>query len=412
MFCDSPTELDASNDDNNILLHSATVTRCASPDSTTTPSKKDRSASWTFGRTPSLSAPSLAAVWTRRRKDKADTDPCPTPKSILKRTSTNTSEAGSVISGTSHTSNSSRPGRSPRRKRVTWIDPDVPPAPIPVRVGKNIRRHSADAVDRVAKVASNLASMAASIPLPRRQMKEYEYYWSDSEDEGEVREPMPDIDWVAYGRAYTEEDARRDFPPLLPDEYVGDEAASSGTSTNSVARRSKRSSRAAKAVARGSEDNSDDCHWDARLIDVPTWLIEGKYRPKSDRLAFEEDDADVRAALRLPHNRPPSVAAGLRVSSQLELLSSPESSASFDSEMVVTPSASMLLPPASPSPGDPDTAEMPDGAVVLVPKPVRVWPRPPYRAYTGVSDVAGSVLTASMIVSSVLVACVSIAAAA
>lgn len=382
MLCESPTELDASNDvasASSIPHQSPPSPRSSSPASEVT-TKKDRGASWTLGRKPSISAQSIAStVWRRRaHKDKDDVperDPCPTPKSILKKTSTDTSEAASIMSGISHASHASTPSfltgssvgsasasASRPRKRVTWIDPvDIPPVPVPVpvRVGQNIRRHSVDAVDRVAKAATNLASMAAgAIPFPlRRQVTEYEE-WSSSEEE-EQRLPSPDIDWVEYGRAYTEEDLWRDFPTLY---LNGARMARSETSTETVvARPRRRPARESKRDGDGDSDASDESlHWDATRMTTPRWLLEGEYRPKSDRRVFGDSEDEADGALEPPAKvLAPSLA----------------SCDSIDSELIVTPSASMLLPQAedsdSPSTGK-DSEEMPDGAVILVPKPVRV----------------------------------------
>lgn len=395
MLCESPTELEGSNDVTSSTsipqsIPSSLRSPSPPPDPLVTSTQKSRSTTWTFGRTHSISAQSIAStVWRRRppkdkdKEDVVDADPCPTPKSILKKTSIDTSEAASIMSGISHTSHASTPSfrtassmgstsaaasTSRPAKRVTWIDPvDIPPVPVPVRVRQNIRRHSVDAVDRVAKAATSLASMAAgAIPFPlRRQVEEYE--WSSSEEEEEERRPSPDIDWVAYGRAYTEEDVLREYPPL----YVnGDRRApSSRTSSDTVVGRPRR------AIRRATGDNSDESdaesvHWDATRMTTPAWLLEGKYRPKSDRPVFGEDDDDddnTHGALARP-------AKGLAPSLA--------SCSSIDSELVVTPSASMLLPPpvSSEEPaGAMDNDELPDGAVILVPKPVRVSSRPSLR---------------------------------
>lgn len=438
---ESPTELDGSFDfehvniGNNVSTHSAPVSlRSPSPPAsptTQTPKPKDRSAAWTFGaigRTP-ISQALASSVWSNlpsakrfnKNKDK-DPGPCPTPKAILKKSSssTDTSETASIMSsGTTSLwltdslscPHSPTPTTSTRvSKRVTWSDPDVLPTRKPRRVSMNIRRHSTDAVDQVTMVASNFASLASQISIPRprrRYVEEYEY-WSSSEEEDE-RPPMPDIDWVAYGRVYTEEDALREFPLKRERVHVRNLPSSRSSSDTLVGSFRRRNSLG---------DDDDVCHWDARRVVTPAWLLEGKYRPKSTRPVFEEDDEDVRTALLLPHDRPDSVALGIRASQELlssELLSSLESSTSVVDEALLTPSTSMLLPPASPGPGKPETTELPDGAVVIVPKLMRVWPRPPFRAYTGSSDnegeSAGSVLTASMVVGSVLIAFISIAAA-
>jgi hypothetical protein len=268
-------------------------------------------------------------------------------------------------------------------------------------MGRSIRRHSTDAATLLRRAAGSVASAGSAIPGLAFFRQPWDYHYPPSDDEDVVvrvrrRAPSPDIDWIAAGRAYTAEDLDREYPPLaeVPDDslrvpsrgrrsVLGDAPSSISRAHSAPVRgRHTRAARAGSDASDGSDDSEP--HWDARRWQTPAFILERRYRPQGP--VFEEPDEDVRAALARPVDRPGSTAIGLRpptsrnasTTSNDTLPSLDSSFCSLESEGPATPDASVVLQPPTPT-----TADTPDGAVVIAPRPTKVWPRPPLRAYTG-----------------------------
>ncbi|BEI82818.1 hypothetical protein CcaverHIS002_0306860 [Cutaneotrichosporon cavernicola] len=240
-----------------------------------------------------------------------------------------------------------------------------------IRVMQSLRRHSTDAATVLRRVAGSVASAGNAIPGVAYFRQPWDYHYPSSEDEEyPVRPSSPDIDWIAAGQAYTEEDLQREYPPLaIPDETVHEQRGRGRASLIQPAL-----SRVQSAPAGGTRpsrapsdasDTTDDSepHFDPRRFQLPPGILEGRYR----RPVFESHPEPTEPS---PIERPTASRNASTTSNDTlpSLDSSFSSLASEGPEGPPTPSGSILL-----------SDDMPEGAVVIGSRPK--WSR--HSAYTG-----------------------------